>query len=907
MKLPLESSLYRSLGETLPLAVFFKDLEGRFRYVNREFCQMSGRTEEEILGRTDYDLCTPEDAEKFRADDACVLASGEMLHVVEYHPARDGRARHLEIFRSAVFEEGNPVGVHGVLRDVTERVESESARRENEERLKTIGDRLPHGAIYQYGIRPDGSDFFTHLGAGIAQNAGHSAAELMADTRRAFESILPEDRAAMVAATEHSARTLPAFDHQFRRRRPDGSIRRFHSRSMPRRLADGTTLWDGVEFDITDHKEADDQLRESEARLQLVMDLVPHFIFAKDAAGRFLFVNRALAGSLGMTPEEMIGRTDNALFASPEQREGYRRDDLEVIASGRPKFIPEETGTDRSGNVQFLQTIKIPFTVPGTGAPAVLGVAVDITERKNAEEKLRASEEQFQLVARAAQDAIWDVDLVHQRAWWNETYDRLLGPRPKETATSWDWWIERIHPGERQRVVHSLQEAMADPGADLWSANYHFHTEDGAEHFLQDRAHISRDAHGRATRIVGSMRDQTALELAMQEREKMERKILETQKLESLGVLAGGIAHDFNNLLTAMLGNVSLIKLDLPPSSEHMPMLLGVEQAALRAADLCRQMLAYAGKGRFVIEPLDLNTLVEGMIQLLKVSITKNVHLRIDLAPGLPPVRADSSQLNQVIMNLVINASEAIGSKDGLITLTTGSVEFTSEYAEKMHIVPELPAGLYAFLEVSDNGCGMDYETLQKIFDPFFSTKFTGRGLGLAAVQGILRGHKGALKVYSERDRGTTFKILLPTDPAGVAALTAAAPPAVESGAHESRGLILVVDDEEFVRVTAKRILARHGYEVIMAGDGAEGLELLDDKVQAVLLDLTMPRMDGVEAFRLMRLRRPQVPILLMSGYNEQDAIQRFTGKGLAGFVRKPFETKSLIEKIAAAIRPTGV
>jgi PAS domain S-box-containing protein len=645
-----------------------------------------------------------------------------------------------------------------------ERDAKETALQESELRLKAIGDHLPGSTIYEFGIRPNGSHFFVYLSAGIERSTSYRAEELLAHPEKVYENVVEEDLATMMRATHESAQNLSVLDQQVRRRMPSGEIRWFHSRSMPRLLDDGSTVWDGVELDVTDYKRAEEALRASEERLQQVMDLVPHFVFAKDTDGRFLFANRALAQIFGMAPEELVGRRDSDL--SPDEKEAahFLSDDREVIASGRLKFISEERHTDPNGRTRILQTTKVQFALPRVEKPGVLGVSVDITELKQAEE-------------------------------------------------------------ERQRVETKLQDM---------------------------------------------------------------------QKLESLGVLAGGIAHDFNNLLTGVLGNASLARMDLPEASPVVPYLDQIEKAAQHAADLCRQMLAYAGKGRFVLQDVDLSALVRETTHLLESSIAKGVVLQFNLADNLPAVSADATQLRQIVMNLVINASEAIGARSGNVQVSTGLVRVDRAYLDETVLAPELPEGDYVHLEVTDNGSGMTPDTLAKIFDPFFTTKFTGRGLGLAAVLGIVRGHKGALKVYSERGKGTSFRILLPG--AGAPAI---APVVVESATDHWRGsgTVLVVDDEEMVRMTAVRMLQSLGFTVLTANNGREGVECFraaGAEIRAVLLDLTMPHLDGEGAFRELRLLRPEARVLLMSGFSEQEAIHRFIGKGLAGFLQKPFRLESL-------------
>jgi signal transduction histidine kinase len=378
------------------------------------------------------------------------------------------------------------------------------------------------------------------------------------------------------------------------------------------------------------------------------------------------------------------------------------------------------------------------------------------------------------------------------------------------------------------------------------------------------------------------------------ERRAMELRVLEVQKLESLGVLAGGIAHDFNNLLVGIMGNAGLALLEMPPETDGRERIAQIETAARRAADLAREMLAYSGKGRFIVAPIDVSALVREMTHLLDVSIGKSVVLKRLLADRPVVVEADATQLRQVVMNLVVNASDAIGESNGVITVTTGRMRADRDYLAGTFVDEGLAAGEYAFIEVSDTGAGMDQATQARIFDPFFTTKFTGRGLGLAAVLGIVRAHHGALKVYSEPGRGSTFKLLVPTADAPVEPDPwAGRAPTPWRGS----GTVLVVDDEPMVREVAKAMLNRLGLTVVQAGDGQEAVDLFSadpGRFDVVLLDLTMPRLSGAEAFRQIRAIRADARVILMSGYNEEEASGRFAGKGLAGFVEKPFSPQDI-------------
>lgn len=391
-------------------------------------------------------------------------------------------------------------------------------------------------------------------------------------------------------------------------------------------------------------------------------------------------------------------------------------------------------------------------------------------------------------------------------------------------------------------------------------------------------------------------RDITERKRATEERLKLEQQLLHAQKLESLGVLAGGIAHDFNNILTSIIGNADLALMRINPESPAIDNLRSIEIASARAADLARQMLAYSGKGKFVISNHDINDLLEEMLHILQVSISKKSVLRLNLTRPLPSVEADATQIRQVMMNLVINASEAIGDKSGVIAITTGCMNCDRSYLKDVWLDENINDGLYVFIEIADTGCGMSKETLAKLFDPFFTTKFTGRGLGMAAVLGIVRGHKGAVKVYSEPGKGSSFKILLP----------ASGKPA-EIFNHDTgddhwkgSGTVLLVDDEETVRGIGAEMLKELGFNVVTANDGREAIEAYKarEDISFVILDLTMPHMDGEQCFRDLRVLNPDVKVIMSSGFSELEVTQKFVGKGLAGFIQKPYKLSALRESV---------
>jgi len=377
----------------------------------------------------------------------------------------------------------------------------------------------------------------------------------------------------------------------------------------------------------------------------------------------------------------------------------------------------------------------------------------------------------------------------------------------------------------------------------------------------------------------------------------LERQLLQSQKLESLGLLAGGVAHDFNNLLTGILGNAHLALADIDPLHPARECLEEVIQASELAARLTGQMLAYSGRGRLDVRTVDLARQVRAIFALLQSSVSRNVQVVLDLHDDLPPVEADPAQVQQVMLNLVINAAESIGDRAGVVRVSTGVSELGSEDLRVLVSGAGMAPGLHAWFEVRDSGCGMDAATMGRMFDPFFSTKFTGRGLGLAAVLGIARGHRAGVRVQSEPGCGTTIRAYFPAA-GGVVEAPGARPARPVAPGH---GLVLVVDDEIVVRETARRALERAGFDVLSADSGRKAVELFRPRagdVRLVLLDVTMPDASGVETFGELRNLEPELPILLSSGYTEEAAARVCEGDLLAGFVPKPYAPEELVRRV---------
>lgn len=612
----------------------------------------------------------------------------------------------------------------------------------------------------------------------------------------------------------------------------------------------------------------------------------------------FIFKDLNKAGERieGVAKSELIGR--NVREARPGVVELGLYDVFQrVYRTGIPEFHPTSYYHDQ----KFTRWYENYVYRLSNGD--VIAVFDNVTERKQSELAIKNSETAYRTLAENLPGIVYRVTLTDEPGmiFFNEQLLKMTGYSPAELKHGKVCSIDPlIHPDDRESVIEEVGEAVNLKSQ--FQIEYRLIRKDGEIRQMLERGSVVCGESGEPVCIDGIIFDVTERKKMEEQQKKLLERIQQAQKMESLGVLAGGIAHDFNNLLMVILGNVSVTITDISQVSPIRGSLVEIEKAAFRAADLCKQMLAYSGKGRLVIEVIDLSELVQEMTHMLEVTISKKVVMRYNYFPNLKSIRGDATQIRQVVLNLVINASEAIGQNSGVISVSTGILECEDKYLKDSYLDDALPGGEYVFLEISDTGCGMKREVIDKLFDPFFTTKFTGRGLGLAAALGIIRGHKGAIKVYSEEGRGTTFKILFPALnlPADK---TSQAPE--DKVSWKGTGTILFADDEEPIRDLVKKTLEKAGFNVLVACDGLKALEIYREKhaeITCVIMDLTMPHIDGEEAFREMQRINPDVKVILSSGFNEQDVTQRLAGKGLTDFIQKPYRPHDLILRLKALL-----
>ncbi len=650
-----------------------------------------------------------------------------------------------------------------------------------------------------------------------------------------------------------------------------------------------------LEEEVHDRKRMEAALRESRDLFQSLMNNSPLLACVKDEDGRYIYANRMIEDVLGGRLADWRGKTDSELWPK-ETATQLRTNDLRALA-GNSTLKVAETLPQSDGEHQWI-TFKVPFTT-NSGKRCIGGISLDVTDVNRAEadsapNALQPSENGSRQLFDSNIIGMIEVDSDCVRD-ANDFFLDMTGYTREDLRAGRLRWQEMTPAKYHDSDQRAFQELLASGSCRPF-----------------EKEILRKDGTPVPILIGGAAIKNAAIEsgagctclcfvLDLSERRQLENRLLHAQKLESLGLLTGGVAHDFNNMLASMMGNASLSLDALSPSHPAYRTLAEVVLASRRASDLTQQLLAYSGRAPFVIKPVDLSELVGEVSKLVEAVMSKKIDLRMNLARDLPRVDADSAQMQQVIMNLVINASEAIGENTGTVEVTTRAWEVTAENPAPLFAGSQVPPGSYAFLETRDTGSGMSKEMQARIFDPFFTTKPHGHGLGLAAVLGIVRGHNGFLRVESAEGEGTTFQLLFP------ASREQPAKTSVEENRKglSGKGLVLVVDDEEAVRRMAKATLERYGYTVAVAENGKDGVDLfskMGSQVCAVLLDMAMPVMNGKEAACRMVEMHPGTRVVMTSGYNEIEATDWIARQGLAGFIQKPYTATELAEQIKAAI-----
>ncbi|MCP4605759.1 MAG: PAS domain S-box protein [Proteobacteria bacterium] len=897
--------LYSAVAQSTE-GIAVTDLDGNLRFINTAFAAIHGYDPDDLLGKNLSIFHTPEQLPSVEEANRQIKETGAFIGEI-WHVRRDGTVFPAQMRNSLLKDTAeNSVGMIGTVRDITQQKQAEEALRESEERYRALfesaGDAVSimtvseqHGAqcidCNERALKLFG---FSSRDQIIGKNAIDLSPPVQPDGQLSLEKTEKLSRAVI----EGRPQTF-----EWTHIRPDGTLF-FVEVTLSRVEIRGELYLQAVIRDITERKQAETALMESEEKFKEMANMLPQIVYEVDIQGNLMFINEYAHKLFGYLKEDFEKEFDHFALLIPEDRDRAKENVMNML-DGEQIESNEYIGLRKDGSTFPLITYTN-FIIKNNQIAGIRGIGVDITERKRAEEALRESEVKYKTLFESAGDALFLMDIHEElgarflecnertlKLFGCTHRDQIVGKTPVEFSPP-------IQPDGQSSQTKAGELALSviegQPHFFEWS-----HIRRDGTPFFVDVTLSGIELNGKS-HMLAVVRDITERKRDEQERIALEKKVQQAQKLESLGVLAGGIAHDFNNLLLGVLGNADLAYRELNPESPTREKLRDIETAARRAADLTSQLLAYSGRGRFVTVQLDLKTLVEEMCHLLEVSISKKVNLKFDFESGVPPVKSDATQVRQIVMNLVTNASEAIGDKSGIVSIRTGTEILDQTRIKNNYLDDELEKGTYSYIEVADTGCGMDEDTLSRIFDPFFTTKFTGRGLGLAAVLGIVRGHKGALTVDSAIGKGTTFKVLLPSveGPA-----TVEKEPESDSDVVFRDKTILLVDDDKIVRTVTSQMLAQLGFDVVAAEDGYEALKEFKsdpDRFACVLLDLTMPRMNGEECHSELHNVRKDVRVILSSGYSEQESIDRFSGKGIAGFIQKPYNTQRLLEKLQSVL-----
>jgi two-component system cell cycle sensor histidine kinase/response regulator CckA len=631
----------------------------------------------------------------------------------------------------------------------------------------------------------------------------------------------------------------------------------------------------------------------ADERFRLAVEAAPNAMVMVNHDGKIVLVNSQAEELFGYTRKELMGRTIEMLVPEASRKSHPSlRGEYVAHAQARPMGVRRDLHAQHKNGKQFAVEIGLnPIeTDEGTW---VLSSILDITERKRAEATLRESEERFRNMADTAPVMIWVSGPDKSCTFFNKVWLEFTGRTMEQELGS--GWAEGVHPEDVDHCFATYSESFDARGS--FQMEYRVRRADGEYRWVLNNGVPRFAPDGAFAGYIGSCIDITEVKRAQE-------VALMSQRLEMVGELARGIAHDFNNLLGGILATTELALAEGAEGSLPEEELLTIRTAAIRGGEIVRQLMTYGEEESSAFEPIDLSLLVGEMLQLLQVSISKHAILETELGEGLPAVQGNPSQIRQVVMNLVTNASEAIGERPGVIRVTTTRVRVDPDV--RVTGTANLPPGDYLKLEVSDTGSGMTPEVQSRIFDPFFTTKSHGRGLGLAAVQGIVCSHSGAISVVSSPSNGTRFEILLPCTYQPAQVVPEMAPQAAAGEGASLSGTVLVIEDEDALRVAVSKMIRSTGLSVIEAADGSDALKLFranEPDIAAVLLDMTLPGMKGPEVFAELRRIRPDVKTILTTAYSQEMVSANLGGQQPWAFIRKPYQIRELVNLLWDACR----
>jgi PAS domain S-box-containing protein len=751
---------------------------------------------------------------------------------------------------------------------------TEQAYRESEQKLRLMANNLSEMVLaYDMDRR------LTFTNPAVEKLTGYSLASLQ--ERTCISLVHPDDKARVAGYWEKLFQEPIYQEAEFRVITRDGQLKWLSGAWGPILDEEGRQVGvQGSERDITERKQAEGALRESELRFRKLLEGVQHLAIMIDLDGKLCFCNDYALSIMGWTADEVVGHPAKE-FLDPEYL-GQLAAAMNGSQPAGPRRSSEGTILTKEGRRRWIQWNSTALLDASGRITSFASLGTDVTEIQSlrAEAAQRESEANFRNLADTAPVMIWVSGPDKGCTFFNKGWLEFTGRTMEQEYGN--GWAESVHPDDIEHAFSSYSSHF-DARASF-HIEYRLRRADGEYRWVLDSGVPSLTPGGVFSGYIGSCIDVTDFKRAHEER-------LATQKLESLGVLTAGIAHDFNNFLGSILAQAELAETEIAARSSPAEEVHNIKAVAMRAAEVVRELMIYAGQDKATLEAVDVSQLVEEMLQLLKISISKQVVLKMDLGKDLPSVLGNAMQICQIVMNLIINASEAIGEDAGSISVTTSRV-----------IGGTNQPGEFLRLEVSDTGCGITEQQKAKIFDPFFTTKFAGRGLGLSVVQGIVRDHAGTIHLVSTPGRGTTFQILLPSAVMPAKHARNGIPAPLRAKTPGAAGAVLLVEDEEALRLAVSNLLCRKGFSVIQAADGSAAIDLIrahEERIDVILLDMTIPGASSREVLAEAGHVRPDIKVIVTSAYSREMVAHSLDEPHIQGFIRKPFLLDDLVQLLS--------
>jgi PAS domain S-box-containing protein len=862
-------------------------LDGEWLLLNDRYCQMLGYTVEELRQKTLMDITHPDDREEALSGRRRLLAGEISSHTMEKRYLRkDQSIFWASLYRTLVRDQENrPKYFIAVVEDISERKRAEAALRESEERFRNIADTAPV-MIWVCGLDKLCTFFnkpwLDFSGRTMEQELGNGWAD----------GVHPHDLDRCLAIYSSSFDARRPFQMEHRLRRADGEYRWVLGNGLPH-YRDGTFVgYIGSCIDVTEQKLMAERLRSQQVQLADAQRLAKLGSWARDIETGGVEYSEETFRILGISKHPQPTLSAFLDLVHPKDRERVREAARQVDSSIAPVELSYRV-IRPDGDVRFLRTIAEAIR-DSRGTPLrTVGSMQDVTEQVNAEQLLRENEERLKSAERLAHVGHWHWDLNSGKLIWSEECRRIFGCPSDYTPTK-EKFFQLVAPQDREVIEREVRNCiLAKRGS---SMEFRIVRPDGELRTVMSVSEVLMNEERSPARVFGAVQDITDLRRAQEQ-------TIARQKLESLGTLANGIAHDFNNLLGGVLAQAELALSEVAAGLNPEEELRAIRDVAIRGSEIVRELMIYAGKESAAEGLVDVSRIVREMLELLKVSVSKHAVLETDLGEDLLAARVNAAQLRQIVMNLVTNASDAIGDRDGVIRVTTRCLKASQRPSGEIY--GHLAAGDYLELEVSDTGRGIPLETQAKVFDPFFTTKSAGHGLGLAIVHGIVRSLGGAIHLTSEPGRGTTFQVWLPCAETKAGVTNDRASSTGDISGPSRVATILVVEDEALLRQAVTKTLRKTGFEVLEAADGTSALDLIGanrGKIDAILLDATIPGSSSAEVLAEAVKTKPATKVILTSAYSQETVAAAMSRFEVSGFIRKPFQLGALVETIRGAL-----